>query len=261
MKINVLFSNLHLDELYFTGKTCVVIDVLRASTVIVTAISNGAKEVIPVSTVDFAVKVSGDAFRSQTILGGERNTKKVEGFALGNSPLEYTQEVIGGKSIILYTTNGSRSIVKAKFSENLFVACFNNLGAIVNHLIKLNKDVEIICAGTNGGFNLEDAVCAGNIIDRLQESKEDIELSDSSVASKLLYKNYSKNILKMLKSTDHGKLLIENGFEDDIKECAKVDSIDVIPFFSSGVIKKLESTSNKSKKSDKNFKSVNAEEK
>lgn len=261
MKTNVLFSNLHLDELYFTGKTCVVIDVLRASTVIVTALSNGAKEVIPVNTVDFAVKVSGDAFRSQTILGGERNTKKVEGFALGNSPLEYTSEVIAGKSIILYTTNGSRSIVKAKFAENLFIASFNNLNAIVNHLIKLNKDVEIICAGTNGGFNLEDAVCAGNIIARLEESENEIELSDSSTASKLLYKNYSKSITKMLKNTDHGKLLIENGFEADIKECAKVDSSDVIPFFLSGIIKKLEPIDNKSKKSDKNSKSVNAEEK
>lgn len=261
MKINVLYSNLHLDELYFTGKTCVVIDVLRASTVIVTALSNGAKEVIPVNTVDFAVKVSGDAFRSQTILGGERNTKKVEGFALGNSPLEYTTDVIGGKSIILYTTNGSRSIVKAKFAENLFIACFNNLDAIVNHLIEINKDAEIICAGTNGGFNLEDAVCAGNIVSNLEQSDIEIELTDSAIASRLLYKNYSKSILKMLKNTDHGKLLIENGFEADIKECAKISSTDVIPYYNSGVIKKIESASDKQKKSGNNNKSINAKEK
>ncbi len=240
MKINVLTSNISFDELYFTGKTCVVIDVLRASTVIVNALANGAKEIIPVGTVDFAMKVSGDAFRSQTLLGGERNTKKVEGFNLGNSPLEYTPEIVNGKSIIHYTTNGSKSIVKAKFAENLFIACFNNLTAVVEHMNKLGKDFEIICAGNNGSLNMEDSVCAGKMIFEIQKRKKDLVLSDSSNACLIMYKTFSKSILKMLKSTEHGKLLIENGFVDDIKECAKLDATDIIPYFSSGVIKKLE---------------------
>ena len=240
MKINVLFSNLYIDELYFTGKTAVVIDVLRATTVIATALTNGAKEIIPVSTVDFAMKVSGDAFRSQTLLCGERNTKKVEGFNLGNSPLEYAPEVVKGKSIILYTTNGSKSFVKAKFCENLFSASFNNLPAIVKHLINLNKDFEIICAGTNGGFNLEDAVCAGNIIAEMQNISDKLELSDSAYAGITLFKNAGKNIAKMLTKTEHGKLLIENGFADDLEECAKFGTTDVIPYYNSGVIKRLE---------------------
>ena len=158
MKINVLFSNLNIEELYFTGKTAVIIDVLRATTVITTALANGSKEVIPVSTVDFAVKISGDASRSQTILGGERNTKKVEGFTFGNSPLEYVPDIVSGKSIILYTTNGSKSFIKAKFCENLLAACFLNLPAVVKYLVELNNDFEIICAGSSGAFNF------GNII-------------------------------------------------------------------------------------------------
>jgi len=240
MKINVLFSNLHLDDLYFTGKTAVVIDVLRATTVIAAALNNGAKEIIPVSTVDFAMKVSGNAFRSQTLLCGERNTKKVEGFTLGNSPMEYTPEVVSGKSIILYTTNGSKSFVKAKFCENLYAACFNNLTAIVKHLVALDKDFDIVCAGTNGGFNLEDAICAGNIISEIHTLREDLFLSDSASASVTLYKFSGKNIFKMLGKTEHGKLLIENGFADDIEECAKVGTMDVVPSFMGGVIKKYE---------------------
>ncbi|MBI1936766.1 MAG: 2-phosphosulfolactate phosphatase [Ignavibacteriales bacterium] len=240
MKVNVLFSNNNYDELYFTGKTCVVIDVLRASTVIVTALANGAREVIPVSTVDFAMKVSGDAFRSQTLLGGERNTKKVEGFTLGNSPLEYIPEVVNGKSIIHYTTNGSKAIVKAKFSENLFVGCFNNASAVVQHCIGLKKDLEIVCAGNSGAFNLEDAICAGLMISEIVEKKKDAVLTDSAGACVLLHKTYVKNILKMLKNTEHGKLLAKNGFDEDIKECAKIDSTDIIPYFNSGVIKKIE---------------------
>jgi len=240
MKINVHYSSQHLDELYFTGKTSVVIDVLRATTVIVTALNNGAREIIPVSTVDFAMKVSGNAFSGQTLLGGERNTKKVEGFNLGNSPLEYTPEVVAGKSIILYTTNGSKAIVKAKFSENLFICAFNNLPAIAKELERLNKEVEIICAGSNGNFNLEDVICAGRLIKELQLITE-TEIDDSGRACLVLNKSFGKSIAKMLKETEHGKLLIENGFGNDIKECAKFGTTDTIPYYISGVIKKMDS--------------------
>lgn len=240
MKINVHYSNLHLDDLYFSGKTSVVIDILRASTVIVTALTNGAREVIPVNTVDFAMKVSGNAFGGQTILAGERNTKKVEGFNLGNSPLEYTAEVVSGKSIILYTTNGSKAVVKAKFSENLFICSFNNLPSVAKHLIALNKDVEIICAGSNGNFNLEDCVCAGRLISEMEKVSSDIEISDSGRASLVLNKSFGKNISKLLKETEHGQLLIENGFASDIKVCSKFGTTDLIPYYISGALKKLE---------------------
>ncbi len=239
MKINVLFSNLFLDELYFTGKTVVVIDVLRATTVITTALANGAREIIPVSTLDFAMKISGDAFRSQTLLCGERNTKMVEGFNLGNSPLEYRPEVVAGKSIIFYTTNGSKAIVKAKFSKNLFACSFNNLPAIARHMIQLNEDFEIICAGTNGLFNLEDAVCAGVLINQIKKLTENPELSDSANASLILSNSNTKNLFNFLCSTEHGRLLIENGFEDDILVCSKIGSTDVIPYYVSGTMKRL----------------------
>ena len=153
---------------------------------------NGAREVIPVASVEFAVKVSGGMFGGQTLLGGERNTKKLEGFALGNSPLEYTPEVVGGKTIILYTTNGSKAIVKAKFSENLFIAAFTNLNAVVNHLVNLNKDFEILCSGRSNNFSMEDAVCAGKLISEIQKINNDIELTDSAKASIALSKSSGK---------------------------------------------------------------------
>ena len=94
MKINVLLSPLNADELFFTGKTTVVIDVLRASTVIVNALKNGAKEIVPVSSMEFAMKSSSNNFNGLSILGGERNTKKIDGFTLGNSPHEYCEEML-----------------------------------------------------------------------------------------------------------------------------------------------------------------------
>ncbi|MBN1637854.1 MAG: 2-phosphosulfolactate phosphatase [Ignavibacteriales bacterium] len=240
MKINVIFAPLDVEELFFTKKTTVVIDVLRATTTIATAIQNGVREVIPVNTVAFAMKVSGDAFGGQTILGGERNTKMIEGFNLGNSPLEYTPEVVSGKSVILFTTNGSKAIVQAKYSENLVTCCFNNLSVIAQHLIKLDEDILILCAGRNSMFSMEDCVCAGALIEKITESKEEVSLSDGATASSLLYKSLGKNILKMLKETEHGKLLIENGFEKDLEYCAQIDSVNVVPSFSDNVLKNME---------------------
>lgn len=237
MKCNVIISPFSVDELYFTGKTTVVIDVLRASNTIITALKNGAKEIVPVASVEFAVKVSGGMFGGQTLLGGERNTKKIDGFALGNSPLEYSEKAISGKSIVFFTTNGSRAIVKAKFSENLFVCSFSNIAAVAKHLAKLKRDFEIVCAGRNNSFSLEDSICAGKLVLYMQELDENLELSDSSNACLALNKTLGKNILDMLKNSDHGKLLIENGFGEDLILCSKLNNTKVVPFFRENVVK------------------------
>lgn len=239
MKINVLFSPLQADELYFTGKTTVVIDVLRATTTIVTALSNGAKEVIPVSSVEFAMKVSGNFFGGQTLLSGERNTKKIEGFNLGNSPLEYTKEAIQGKSIVLFTTNGSKAIVKAKFSENLVMCAFTNLGSIAKYCVELDKDLEIVCAGKTGGFCMEDSLCAGRLISEILNFKKNLILTDSAKASITLNEIYGQDIAKTLTESEHGQLLIENGFRDDIQYCSRISVSEVIPHFSGGSVRPL----------------------
>ncbi|MFI5236386.1 MAG: 2-phosphosulfolactate phosphatase [Ignavibacteriales bacterium] len=239
MKLDVLFSPVHVDELFFTGKNTVVIDVLRASSTIITALTNGAKEVVPVGTVEFAVKVSGGIFGGQTLLGGERNTKKIEGFALGNSPSEYTKEIVSGKSIVFYSTNGSRAIVRAKYSANLFICSFNNLKAMSEHLTKMKEDVFVLCSGNNNFFSLEDSVCAGMLINELVNSNQDVELTDSSLSAMSLFKSFGKNLFKMLKESDHGRLLIDNGFKDDLEVCSELDSSEVIPVYSGNTLKVL----------------------
>ncbi len=245
MKVNVLFSPVSADELYFTNKTTVVIDVLRASSTIINALSNGAKEVIPVATVEFAVKVSGGMFGGQTLLGGERNTKKIEGFAIGNSPFDYTKDVVEDKFIVFFSTNGSKAIVKAKFSENLLVCSFNNLSVVVKHLVQLNNDVEILCAGNNNLFSLEDSVCAGKLIEEIKKKKKNVEVSDSSAAAIALYERFGNDILEMLKNTEHGKKLLENGFEKDLEFCSKLNINSVLPYFDGIKLKSLDLTKSK----------------
>ncbi len=248
MKINVLLSPNNVDDLYFTSKTTVVIDVLRATSVILKALDSGAKEIIPVGSIDFAMKISVNSHGGQTLLCGERNTKIIEGFDLGNSPLEYTEERISGKSIILFTTNGSKAIVKAKYSDKVFIASFNNLSKIAEHLVKLGNDVEIISSGANGIFCLEDTICAGALVKKMKEMKSDIELTDATNASLVLNEKYGSDISEMMKNCQHGMLLMENGFSDDIDFCSTIDNIPKIPYFTGGEIKLIEEESKSSKK-------------
>jgi 2-phosphosulfolactate phosphatase len=237
MKINVLLAPNSADELYFTGKTSVVIDVLRATSVIIEAIQNGAREVIPVNSVEFAMKSTANSFGGHTLLGGERNTKKIDGFNLGNSPSEYSQEVVSGKSIVLYTTNGSKAVVKAKFSENLFICAFSNLTSVAQKVVSLGKDLEILCSGKVNTFCIEDTICAGKLISEIEKIIPDIELTDSAKASLVLSKSYGKSVAKILAECEHGKTLVENGFKEDIDFCAKMNTSEIVPVFHSGSIK------------------------
>jgi len=236
MKVNVIFSPTVVDELYFNDKTTIVIDVLRATTVIGEALSNGAKEIIPVASIDFAIKISGNSSERLTLLCGERNTKMIDGFNLGNSPLEYSKDTVEGKSVVLFTTNGSKAIVKAKYSSRLMVASFNNIMAAVDAVVD-EQQLEILCAGSNGIFSLEDSVCAGNIVKLLLQNVSDVELNDSAKASLVLFEKYESNILQMLKFSDHGKILINNGFNDDLEFCSRINSINIVPTFINGSLK------------------------
>src|SRR5438552_453768 len=140
VRAEVHFTPTQLDDMMLKDRHVVVIDVLRASTTVITAIKNGAREVIPVSNIESVVKISGSMFGDVTLRAGERNGKMIEGFNLGNSPLEYTPEAVKGKTIILLTTNGSAAMAKGRYSKNLLVAGFVNLSATVDFLRELNGD-------------------------------------------------------------------------------------------------------------------------
>ncbi|MGD1045650.1 MAG: 2-phosphosulfolactate phosphatase [Bacteroidota bacterium] len=233
MKIDLSFSAGQFDDLQLRDKNVVVLDVLRASSTITVALNNGAREVIPVASIESAVKISGSLFGEVTLRGGERNGKTIEGFNLGNSPLEYSEAAVKGKSIIYCTTNGSVAMAKSRYARMLIVGSFLNLTTVVEFIHDENKDFLFICAGrinTIGYFSVEDAVCAGMMIQKLMKYESlELNLSDSAKAAHALYKSFGRSILKMLKTSEHGKYLIEIGFADDLKICAAVDSVPVLP--------------------------------
>ena len=238
MKLDVYFSPAQVDEMQLRDKNVIVIDVLRASTTIVTALNNGAREIIPVGSIESAVKVSGNLFGDVVLRGGERNGKIITGFNLGNSPSEYTEEAVKGKSIIFCTTNGSSAMVKAKYAKRMAVAGFINISLAAEFIRTAGEDFSIVCAGKQQLFCIEDAICAGMIVKILAEDAAvPVELGDAAVAAQILYKTMGKNLLKMVKSCDHGKYLVEIGFENDLKTCVDVDAIPVLPLLIGNVIK------------------------
>ena len=205
------------------------------------ALSNGAREIIPVESIENAVKISGSLFGDVTLRGGERNGKTIQGFNLGNSPLEYNEATVKGKSIIFCTTNGSVAMYKSRFAKNLAVGSFVNLARTVDFMKEISADFVILCAGranSFSNFSLEDAVCAGMMVQKLVQDKSlSVELTDSSLAAQALFKTYGRSIVKMLKNSEHGKYLGEIGFAGDLAICSAVDSVPVLPTLTGNVIK------------------------
>jgi 2-phosphosulfolactate phosphatase len=238
MKIEVFFSPSQVDELFLRDKNVIVIDVLRASTTIAMALMNGAREIIPVSTIESAVKISGNLFGDVVLRGGERNGKMIEGFNLGNSPAEYVPDAVKGKTIIFCTTNGSSAIVKSRYAKNLVVAGFINMATVIEFIKEVNEDFYILCAGKQSLFCIEDSVCAGMIISLLMNDEAiSIELNDPAVAAAVLYKSMGKNLQRTIRAADHGKYLTEIGFKNDIKLCTDIDSVPVLPVLVGNSIK------------------------
>ncbi|MBP2071016.1 2-phosphosulfolactate phosphatase family protein [Thermoanaerobacterium butyriciformans] len=218
------------------GKVVVVIDTLRATSVITTALVNGAKEIIPVVDIEDAINISGHLERDMILLGGERNAVKIEGFDLSNSPLEYSEDVVKGKTIIITTTNGTRALKKASSSDDVVVGCLLNVTSVADYIYKENKDVVIICAGTEGKFSIDDIITAGAILDRL-EKLSPYESDDLSKASYFLYKSFQDNILNIMKYGYHLNRIEKLGFHEDVEFCTTIDKFSVVPKYVNGVVR------------------------
>ena len=243
LKIIVYFSHHEVDsDLNLKDKNVVIIDVLRTSTTMITGLANGAKEIIPTESIA-AAGIIGRNSQGQALLCGEKNGKLIEGFNLGNSVKEYSEENVKGKSLIFSSTNGTPALIKSKFARNCVVLGFVNISRVVKYLNSLGEDSIVLCAGKAEEFSLEDTVCAGMLISLLtskQIAKHQYELSDSAVGAAKLYLSYKKDLLKMMHDSEHGKYLVSLGFGQDLVDCSMVDVYDILPVQRNGVIKSIE---------------------
>ena len=241
MKIQVVPTAQQAQDIDCNGKTAVVIDVLRATSVITTALDNGAQEVIPVRTVEEAQSLYATSDASKTLRGGERNALKIEGFDLSNSPLEYKTKVVEGKTIIITTTNGTNAINNVKGADEVVLACFRNVTAVADHLVGLShrgsRDIVIVCAGTEGRFSLDDGLCAGMLIELLKQQIE-VETDDLGLLVTQYYQQNKTNLLGALSGCFHLKRLFTLGFYDDIRFCLETNCVTTVPVVQEGKITK-----------------------
>lgn len=218
------------------GRFVVVIDALRATSVIAAAIASGAKAVIPVAETDEALAVFKQLPEGTALLCGERGGNKIPGFHLGNSPLEFTQEAVSGKTLVMSTTNGTRAILAAAGAAKLLLGALVNATAVGQAAAASGLDVTILCAGTEGLFTLEDVLAAGAIADAM--NTPDAEMDDLTRTAVTLYRQHAGSLAGALADCRHAKVLRELGYGRDIEYCMGKDRLDVAPVYRNGKITK-----------------------
>jgi len=219
----------------------VVIDVLRSSSTIITALANGAREVIPVSTPAEAGELASRVDRAGSLMGGEREGRQIEGFDLGNSPAQYSIEKVSGKTVFFSSSNGTPAILRVKNANQVLIGGFNNLSTVLEFLLLQQKNIVILCAGSTDRFSLEDFVCAGSMVvglmSRLDASSR--FLNDAATAAAELYRRNMNLLIDVLRRSEHGKRLNEIGFGEDLAYCAQIDSFNILPCCVEGKIRGL----------------------
>lgn len=235
MNIDVIISADYIRNDIIQDKVVVVIDMLRATSVITTAIMNGCKEVIPTLTIEEAFKIKERLGSENCILGGERQAVKVEGFDFSNSPLEYTENKVKGKSIILSTTNGTRTLTSCLKAKKIYVGCVLNASAIARKLIEENQDVVIVNSGTNGQFSMDDYICTGFILKEMSKITSKLYLSDIAKSALKAYE-FQPDILGYIKEARHYGVMVNLELQKDIEYCVQKNITNIVSEYKEGHI-------------------------
>lgn len=232
MKVDIIFTADEVSQEKTEGKICVVIDVLRATSVMVTALHNGAEKIFPFKDIK-TIQERCENLKN-IIKCGERNALKIDGFDLGNSPLEFTKEKVFGKDIYMSTTNGTKAVENSLSAEKIIICSFLNIKSVSEKLLEYKKDVVIVCAGTNGKFSLDDTLCAGLIIKEMQKHTE-IQMNDVLLAAVRISESH-ENIKDILKGSTHYERLLSLGFEKDMEHIFSLNKYSIVPEYKNGYI-------------------------
>jgi len=203
----------------------VVIDILRATSSICVAFQNGARSIVPVSSIEESMEFRSKGF----LVGAERKGEMVHGFDLGNSPFSYMDPVIRDRNIALTTTNGTQAIQIARNAYQIAIGSFLNLDALSKWLLQQNRNVILLCSGWNNAFNLEDTLFAGAVAKNLIPQFNLTDHRDSVLAAIHLYELAKDDLIGFLEKSSHRKRLEKLNIEDDIIFCLTPNQTDVVP--------------------------------
>jgi 2-phosphosulfolactate phosphatase len=234
MNIDVALNPAEIEKLAgrdLSQTDCVVFDVLRATSTMITALAHGSPAIYPVSSIEQARSLKAE--NERRILGGERHGLPPDGFDFGNSPLEYLQPE--GREVILTTTNGTWALGHCQHAKRVWVASLLNLEATAEHLEK-SESLLILCAGTFETASLEDIYAAGALVAMLADHCT----SDAASVAKATYANWGNDAQACLRAARNGRALLARGWGDQIDWCAQISRFPLAALWKSGMIATVE---------------------
>lgn len=235
MKLDVLFTPAGLTLAEVQGRTVFVIDVLRATTSMCAALHSGAKAIIPVASTEEALRLVQTLGSEDVLLAGEKDCLRIEGFQLGNSPREMTEQAVRGKTLVHTTTNGTKALLASQGAAAVYPVCAGNLTLAAERAREaLERDggMLVLCAGRGGAFSLDDAYAAGRLIAAaLGSPKGRRSCNDAALASLDLVRRYGDDWERPLRRSRAGRELVRLGFAGDVAAAARLDAYPVLPCF------------------------------
>jgi len=240
VRLDVEFAAIDARKAVKRGDLIIVIDVLRCSSSIVNALANGATAVIPTETVQEAF--SQRKRHPDYLLAGERHGRKLRGFDLGNSPLEFRRERVGGRVLALTTTSGTVALIGCRSADLVFVGAFLNAAAIARKAMEIAQtrrvNVSFVLAGEKGLFSLEDFLCAGAIASKFHSGG--FELSDKTLAAVFVFEQAKDALSEYVMKSSRARHLVELGFEADVVFSCKLDCLGIVPVYQHGMVTLLQ---------------------
>ncbi len=208
------------------NKIVVAVDIFRATSCMVTGMAHGVEAIYPVATVDDCFRLGEE---KGMITAGERGGAKIEGFTIGNSPYEYMKDEFKDQSIVVTTTNGTKTILASLDADQILIGAFLNLRALADYLSTSRKDVIIHCAGWKGTINIEDTLFAGALVEEIKSSHQ--LNGDASLMALQLYKANAYNLMETAMQSAHAKRLTAFGIGKDIEFCMNQSLYSALPEF------------------------------
>ncbi|MFN3926676.1 MAG: 2-phosphosulfolactate phosphatase family protein [Pseudanabaenaceae cyanobacterium] len=230
MKISVYHTPAQVPAHVPIPECAIAVDVLRATTSIATALAAGASAIEVFADLEALEQASAKYPPEMVLKAAERGGSKVSGYDLGNSPFEYSAEVVKGKRIFMSTTNGTKALYRVQAVPYVVACALVNLGSVVEFLVDSHPaSVWIVCSGWEGNFALEDTVCAGAVIAHLEAKLALTWGNDEAIAAVALYRQWHNKLEELLHHASHGQRLIRLGAVADLSYCATVNSLQVLP--------------------------------
>ena len=235
MKVDLYLTPFPFERAAVDDKSVVVIDVLRSSTSTCAALMAGARGVIPTAGPGEAAEMWTRIGTDMAVLAGERDNQRIENFQLGNSPTEFTADSVGGKYVVMTTTNGTAIFGMAQKAALVLCGGLVNVSSVAAHIASEERDLLIVCAGHHGGFSIEDTLCAGMLIHLLStEHKTKVQLNDAGSLALLLCRTNQSALEKTVSHGEHGRRLTSDGFGKDVAIATDTDSMPILPVLVDG---------------------------